>query len=553
MTLERLYRIELIEKRPGGRVRLLFLALCLSFIGPSISLADQTTAQPGEALKTKARPVNLAKSPIKEMAGRVIVDAQLEVTQPIQIDKKLNFVALSTPTATPSTGHADLWLNNGAKQLCTKFDDGTTACLSSGGASGTITGVTAGTGLTGGGTTGSITVALSTPVSVANGGTNSTTALGNSRLMGSVAGKVVESSIYYDSTNSRIGIGNTNASYPIQVGGTAPSAGQNAQVVVSSTFAGSGNGHGFAEYSVFQAAAGGAYAGYDSRVLTAGTSNYDHVVSFQSNIGNGSSGVLSKNYSFYSSPAANAGTTTNVYGLFADDTAGAGAVTNQYGVYISTLTKGTTKYPIYVADVVNPSYMPGGIKFLDGTVMVSSPVASSGASLSSTQTFTGGNTFSSPSGVVVTSISFSNTATGGIKGTTTNDSAPSGTVGEYKSSSFQNVSSTSSGNIGDYTSISLAAGDWDVTACVDFEINGANVTGIIYFISTTSGASFAGTTQGDNLFDLGPAITGGGSSMCISNWRLSHATTESVYFKMDNTFTVATPKIYGRISARRIR
>ena len=44
---------------------------------------------------------------------------------------------------------------------------------------GDITGVTAGTGLTGGGSSGAVTLALSTPVSVANGGTGVTTSTGS--------------------------------------------------------------------------------------------------------------------------------------------------------------------------------------------------------------------------------------------------------------------------------------------------------------------------------------------------------------------------------------
>jgi hypothetical protein len=50
------------------------------------------------------------------------------------------------------------------------------AAIAAGGGGGTITGVTAGTGLTGGGTSGTVALALVTPVSVANGGTGATSA-----------------------------------------------------------------------------------------------------------------------------------------------------------------------------------------------------------------------------------------------------------------------------------------------------------------------------------------------------------------------------------------
>ncbi len=157
-----------------------------------------------------------------------------------------------------------------------------------------------------------------------------------------------------------IAIGTTTPVYPFQVGSATPFPGQNAAVVVSSTIGGPSNARAFADYSVMQAAAGTAYAGFDERVLTAGTSSYDHIAAFQANVGNGSVGTLGKNYSFYSSPAANAGVTSQVFGFYADDTAGAGSVTEQYGVYVATQTKGSTKFPIYVADATNPSFLGGG-------------------------------------------------------------------------------------------------------------------------------------------------------------------------------------------------
>jgi hypothetical protein len=69
--------------------------------------------------------------------------------------------------------------------------------------------VTAGTGLSGGGLIslgGSTTINLTVPVVIANGGTNSTTALNNNRIMISSGGRIVEASAL---TNGQIFIGST--------------------------------------------------------------------------------------------------------------------------------------------------------------------------------------------------------------------------------------------------------------------------------------------------------------------------------------------------------
>ena len=74
-----------------------------------------------------------------------------------------------------------VWLENGEiriewRHLFTQLWERTGGSQGTPPASGTITGVTAGAGLSGGGTTGTVTISLTIPVTIGNGGTGATTA-----------------------------------------------------------------------------------------------------------------------------------------------------------------------------------------------------------------------------------------------------------------------------------------------------------------------------------------------------------------------------------------
>lgn len=142
---------------------------------------------------------------------------------------------------------------------------------------------------------------------------------------------------------------------------------------------------------------------------------------------------------------------------------------------------------------------------------------------------------------------------GSITGTTTNDSAATGKIGEYVSSYQTTTDFPATTVVGDLTSISLTAGDWDVSLCVETLANGATVTAVKVGISTTSGNDSTGLTDGDTLVTLVPPDAVNNSGNSIPAVRKSLASTTTVYFKYLATFTVATPRARGRISARRMR
>lgn len=156
---------------------------------------------------------------------------------------------------------------------------------------------------------------------------------------------------------------------------------------------------------------------------------------------------------------------------------------------------------------------------------------------------------------VLGNVIFSPT-TKGVKGTTTNDSPAAGNVGEVISS-FQTVTnSPTTTQWGDLTSISLTAGDWDLTVRAEFILNTA--TGY------TTGQIGAGYTSGNNNPDISgnstvdsataPLATSAATGYaCLSNVRVSLAITTIVYLKVKGTYTGGQLQDRGIITARRMR
>lgn len=140
-----------------------------------------------------------------------------------------------------------------------------------------------------------------------------------------------------------------------------------------------------------------------------------------------------------------------------------------------------------------------------------------------------------------------------FKGTTTNDSAAAGFVGEYIESVMSATDFPATGVIGDLTSISLTAGDWDVSLGILTSANGATVTSVLFGATVTPGNSSTGFVDGSNeTYAYVPTVAnpGGGS---LAGIRFSLAGTTTVYFKYQAAYSVAQPKASGRISARRVR
>lgn len=144
------------------------------------------------------------------------------------------------------------------------------------------------------------------------------------------------------------------------------------------------------------------------------------------------------------------------------------------------------------------------------------------------------------------------------KGTGTNDSAAAGYIGEIISSAVESGSAVSLTNAtgADVTSISLTAGDWDVTGIVHLT-GGATTTFSNGFacISTTTGTlnnTAANATQiwGNNntLFAAATYV-----SFPSVSTRISLSSTTTIFLVTLCAFGVSTCSAFGYIQARRVR
>lgn len=149
-----------------------------------------------------------------------------------------------------------------------------------------------------------------------------------------------------------------------------------------------------------------------------------------------------------------------------------------------------------------------------------------------------------------TSIAFSPT-TGGIFGTTTNDNAAAGVVGEFISSIRMGGGSAlalTTNTPADIASINLTAGDWEIQGTISLLASGANMT-------IASGWTSLSSASVPNIalynFLTASAFTAWGSNAPVL--RVSTAGTSTVYLTTQATFGAGTVAASGAIFARRVR
>ncbi len=271
------------------------------------------------------------------------------------------------------------------------------------------------------------------------------------------------------------------------------------------------------------------------------------------------------------------GVSISLGGAFTTSGANTLTLTTTGNTTLTLPTTGTLQTTAGASGIVNTG-TPGKVAVYTGTTTLGSTVAVSvpqGGTGVSTLTAngvvigggTGAVTAATPgtAGNVLTSTGASTPPTfqtpsgAELVGTTTNDNAAAGNVGQFLSVSVGSgspIAMTTAMPI-DIGTLSLTAGDWDVSGVVCFAPGtGTTITTFLGWISSTS-ATLPGSPNSGAYYSLrGFTLTGAaGQNICnaLGTIRFSLATTTSVFISSQASFSVSTLGTYGFMSARRVR
>lgn len=144
--------------------------------------------------------------------------------------------------------------------------------------------------------------------------------------------------------------------------------------------------------------------------------------------------------------------------------------------------------------------------------------------------------------------------TNGIAGTTTNNNANAGAWGEYQTAQALAVA-TPTDVVFNAVSISLGAGDWDVTGVIGTNPAGTTTTSYALVGISTTSAAFQILSAGFLNYSQHPAsVAAGGKVNGIAPvTRISLASTTTVYLIAQVGYGVSTLTTNGFIRARRVR
>jgi hypothetical protein len=193
----------------------------------------------------------------------------------------------------------------------------------------------------------------------------------------------------------------------------------------------------------------------------------------------------------------------------------------------------------------------------NGTPIANANLANSAvANLSGTNT--GDQTNITGNAGTVTNGVYTTSQVTALTTTSTNDSAAAGKIGEIITASVTQGSpvALSTGTVTNITSISLTAGDWDVSGSISF--NTAGTTSVTVYIGSINTVSATLPTEPSTgaFYHHRQAATVYGAAFFtkpVGTTRISLSSTTTVYLLGYAEFTVSTMSGFGFIRARRVR